>query len=176
MLAMPKGMRLKRYCPNGVRKVVRSRELTSRGTCQKPLLTSSLLNVVAPASCARVLSTFGKGCVSLCTLSLSRRKSTQMRTFPDRLGTTTIPAHQEVAFVDRDMTPSDSMRASSFSTFFRRGIGTLRGVNRANGLASSLNRIVKVSGKVHNPSNTLLCSSVVVSTLASIPNDCMDSW
>ena len=107
---MPKGMRLKWYHPNGVRKAVSSQEFAFRGICQKLLLASSLLNVVAPASCARVLSTFSRGCVSLCMLSLSRQKSTQMRISPDRLGTTAISAYQGMGFVDRDMTPSDSMR------------------------------------------------------------------
>ena len=62
---------------------VSSQELSSRGTCQKPLLASSLLNTVAPASWASVLSTFGRGCVSLNTLSFSHRKSTHIRTDPD---------------------------------------------------------------------------------------------
>jgi len=51
---------------------------------------------LAPARYAKVSSTFGSGCTSLRMLSLSGFKSTHMRTFPDFLGTITIPAHHGV--------------------------------------------------------------------------------
>ena len=55
----------------------------------------------------------------------------QILTSPDRLGTTTIPAHQGVGSVTGEITPSVFIRCSSFWTFGRRGMGTLRGVNTA---------------------------------------------
>ena len=52
-LEMPNGMVLKQYRPNGVIKVVRWQLCSASGTCQKPLLASSLLNTLAPESWAR---------------------------------------------------------------------------------------------------------------------------
>ena len=131
--------------------VVSSLELSSSGICQNPLLASNLLKTVAPASCARVSSTFGMGWVSRSTHSLMRRKSTQMRSEPDLLGTTTMPEHQGVGLSERDITPSNSIRPSSFCTFFLKGIGTTRGVNKANGLVSGARLILKLSGNVTKP-------------------------
>ena len=47
-LVIPNGIRLKEYLPNGVINVVSSRELSSKGICQNPLLASILLKTVAP--------------------------------------------------------------------------------------------------------------------------------
>ena len=58
---MPNGNLLKQNHPNGVKKVVRSLDGLARGICQNPLFASSLLNTRAPASWAKVSSTFGKG-------------------------------------------------------------------------------------------------------------------
>ena len=76
----------------------------SRGICQNPQLASSLLKAVAPAIWARVSSTLGRGCTSHRTLSFSVRKSTQMQTAPDFLGTTTMPAHHGVSSSTREIT------------------------------------------------------------------------
>ena len=61
-----------------------------------------------------------------------------MRTDPSGLGTATMPAHHGVGSSTFEMTPSDFMRSSSAFTFCRMGNGTLRGVWRANGVASFL--------------------------------------
>ena len=58
---IPKGSLLNTYLPKGVMKVVRARDSSDKGICQKPQLASSYLNVVAPARQLSVSSTFGKG-------------------------------------------------------------------------------------------------------------------
>ena len=72
---------------------------------------------------------------------LSGFRSTQILTVPSFLGTTTIPAHQGVGTSILEMTPMDSMRASSSFTFMRSGSGTFLGVWRAKGVASGLRRM-----------------------------------
>ena len=64
-----------------------------------------------------------------------------MRTSPDLFGTTTIPAHHGVGVVTLEITPSFSIRSSSFFTRGRRGIGTFLGVNSAYGRNPSFNVI-----------------------------------
>ena len=107
-----------------------------RGNCQSPLLASSLEKIFAPPSCASVSSTFGSGCTSLSTDLFSGFRSTQMRTFPDFFGTTTIPAHHGVSSVTLEIILSFSMQFSSSMSFGLRGSGTFLGVNSANGFAS----------------------------------------
>ena len=119
-------------------KVVRSRKLSASGVCQNPQLASSLLKTVAPASCARVSSTVGKGCTSCKTLSFSGMKSTHMQTEPDF---TTMPAHQGVGSSTLDMTPRDSICSSSSWTFLLGGSGTFLGVKSVNGLGSGFSLI-----------------------------------
>ena len=63
-------------------KVVSGQDSGDSGICQNPLLASSLLKMVAPASCASASSTLGIGCTSHNTLSLSGFKSTQILTAP----------------------------------------------------------------------------------------------
>ena len=58
---IPKGRWLKQNMPNGVIKVVSFADPGERPICQNPEFASSLLNTVAPANCARVWSTLGKG-------------------------------------------------------------------------------------------------------------------
>lgn len=58
---MPNDSLLKQYCPDGVIKVVRSRNDSVSGICQSSLLVSSLLKILAPVSCCRCLIIFGKG-------------------------------------------------------------------------------------------------------------------
>lgn len=74
---------VKQNRPNGVMNVVNSLDSLARGICQNPLFASNLLNIFAPDSCARVVSTFGMGWTSRSTLSLSGLRSTQMRTAPN---------------------------------------------------------------------------------------------
>ena len=74
---------------------------------------------------------------------------------PDFLGTTTIPAHQDVGSVTLDITPNDSIQFNSSSTLSRNGIGTFLGVCKAWGLASYFKVIVYGSPKLPNPVNTL---------------------
>lgn len=64
-LEMLSGILLKQYLLNGVMKFVICYELSSSGICQNSLFASILLRTVAPASCARVLLTFGRGSVSV---------------------------------------------------------------------------------------------------------------
>ena len=52
---MPKGSLLKQYLPAGVIKVFRRRDCFDRGICQKPLLASSFVKILAPLSCESVL-------------------------------------------------------------------------------------------------------------------------
>ena len=89
--------------------VVRGLDSLASGICQNPLFASNLLNILAPASLARVSSTLGIGCASLITLVLSGFRSTHIRHAPEVLGTTTIPAHQGVGSVISEMTPSLSI-------------------------------------------------------------------
>ena len=94
------------------------------------------LKIRAPDSCPRILSTVGRGWTSQRTLAFSGLRSTQIRTDPSDLGTATMPAHHGVGSSILEITPSPSMRSSSALTFGRMGSGTLRGVWRANGVAS----------------------------------------
>lgn len=89
------------------------------GICQYLLLASSLLNRVTPESWARVSSTLGIGWISLRTHSFKGFKSTQIRMSPDRLVTTTIPAHHWVCFTTFEITP---IASSSAQTLSRRGM------------------------------------------------------
>ena len=108
---------MKQYLPNSVINVVRGLDSLASGICQNPLFASNLLNIMAPASLARVSSTFGIGCASLITLVLSGFRSTHTRHAPEVLGTTTIPAHQGAGSVISEMTPSLSILSSSSFTF-----------------------------------------------------------
>ena len=113
---MPNGSLLKQNRPKGVN-VVNSLDSLARGICQNPLFASNLLNSFAPDSYARVISTFGMGWTSRNTLSLSGLRSTQMRTAPESLGTTTIAAHQGVGCCTADITPRLCIRCSSDCTY-----------------------------------------------------------
>ena len=115
-LEIPNGSLLKQKHPKGVIKVVSSLDSSASGICQNPLLASSLLNTVAPDSCAKVVSTFGIGCTSHKTLSFRGFKSTQIRTIPESLGTITIAAHHGVGSSTGEMTPKFSIRCSSACT------------------------------------------------------------
>ena len=169
-LEIPNGSLLKQYFPNGVMKVVRCQEVSANGICQKLLLASSLLKTAAPESWARVLSTWGKGCVSRSTLSLRGFRSTQMRTLPFFLGTTTIPAHQSVGTSTLEMTSRVSMRLSSSRTFSRRGMGTFLAVKRAWGAALGFRRISYSPFMVPSPLNN--CGNFLLMAAAS---SCSDS-
>ena len=109
---------------------------------QKPLLASNELNIFAPVNCANVSSTVGRGCTSHCTFSFNGLRSTQMRIVPVFFGTTTMPAHQGVGSSTFEITLIDSILSSSCFTLVRSGIGTLRGVKIANGLAPAFSLIV----------------------------------
>ena len=93
---MPKGSRWNLYLSNGVMNVVNRDESWDNGTCQKPEFASSLLKSRASLSCAKVSFTDRRICRSLFTEAFNLCKSTQMRTLPFGLGTTTIGAHQSV--------------------------------------------------------------------------------
>lgn len=62
---MPNRSLLKQCRPDGVMKVVRRRDSSERGICQNPLLASSFVKTLAPASWVSVLSTLGSGWTSL---------------------------------------------------------------------------------------------------------------
>ena len=130
---MPNGSLLKQNCPKGVMKVVSSLDSLASGICRNPLFASSLLNMVAPDNCSSVVSTCGIGFTSRRTLSLRGFKSTQIRTAPKSLGTTTIAAHQGVGSSTGDMTPKLCIRYNSVCTFALIGRGMFLGVLNANG-------------------------------------------
>ena len=150
-LEIPNGNFLKQYRPNGVMNVVRGCDCLASGICQNPLLASSLLKTLAPVSCASVSSTLGKGYTSRRTLSFKGLRSTQIRRVPFALGTTTIPAHQGVGSSTGDITPSDSIRASSSSTFGCCGSGMWRGAMSEYGLVSGLSFISYSSPRLLRP-------------------------
>ena len=129
---------------------------SANGICQKPLLASNLLKTAAPANCAKVSSTLGIGWTSRSTLSLSGLRSTQMRTAPLGLGTTTMPAHHGVGSSTLEMTPRFSIRCNSSLTFWRSGMGTLRGVYIACGWAPSRNFFAKVPQTFKHPLKLLM--------------------
>ena len=58
---IPKGNLLKQKHPYGVMNVISSLDSFDRGTCQKPLLVSNLVKILAPDSWASVMSTLGSG-------------------------------------------------------------------------------------------------------------------
>ena len=53
---MPNGNLLKQNWPYGVINVVKSLDSLAKGICQKPLLASCLLNIVAPVSWGQLLA------------------------------------------------------------------------------------------------------------------------
>ena len=57
--------------------------------------------------------------------------STQILTFPEGFGMTTIPAHHGDGLSIWDITPRDSIQFSSFSTAFHIEIGTRLAVRSA---------------------------------------------
>ena len=146
--------------------MVSNREDWDRGICQNPLLASNFEKTFAPASWAKVSSTFGSGWTSLSTLWLSGLRSTHILTFPFFLGTTTIPAHHSVGSVTLEITPAFSILSSSSATCDRRGRGTCRGVKIACGFASGRSWMLYSPASVPSPWNTLenrfLTSSGVV--------------
>ena len=80
-------------------------------------------------------------------------RSTQIRTVPSFLGTTTIPAHQGAGTSTLEMTPKDSMHDSSSFTFLRSGSGMFLGVCRVKGVASGLRQIWNSPLSVPRPEN-----------------------
>ena len=116
-MVIPNGSLLKQNRPYGVIKEVNSLDFLASRICQNPLLASSLLNITAPVSCARVVSTFGIGCISLRTFSLSGFISTHIRTAPEAFGTTTIAAHQGVGSLTRDTYYSQTFHALLFCLY-----------------------------------------------------------
>ena len=166
---IPKGSFRKQYLPNGVMNVVGSSELGERGICQNPELASSFVKTFvktfAPASLPRVWSTEGRSCFSLCTLSLSLVKSTQMRTScffilspspgtPFVFATTTMPAHQSVGFATLRITQRSSICWSSLLTISSNGIETRHGVVIANGWESLRSLISYCPEIFPKPSNS----------------------
>ena len=73
---MPNGSLLKQYHPDGVTKVVSSRDSSSRVICQNPLLASSFENILLFPSFARLSSTEGMGWTSRWMALLSSVRST----------------------------------------------------------------------------------------------------
>ena len=69
-------------------------------------------------------------------MDFSQHALTQMRTLPNFLGATTIPAHHRVGSDTLEITPAFSILSSSSATLGLRGKGTCCGVKRACGLAS----------------------------------------
>ena len=133
-------------------KVVSSADSFDNGICQNPEFASSLEKYRAPAICARVWSMAGNVYRhSSYTLSLSLVRSTQIRTRPSVLGTTTIPTHHSVDVSTGSITPSHCMQSSLSLTAHISGTGTLRGVLSANGCAPSRRRIVYSSSSFPSP-------------------------
>ena len=139
---IPKGSLLKQNLLNGVMKVVIRDDSWDSSTCQNPELASSLVNILAPLICARVCSTEGKICLSLCTLLFSLVKSTQIQTFPFAFGTTTMPEHHSVGCSTFSITPNCNILCNSASTLGKRGIATRLGVVNAYGSQFVINLIL----------------------------------
>ena len=144
---MPNGKRLKQYLPNGVRNVVSDLDSGAKGIRQKPELASNFEKTVAPATRAKVWSTAGRMCLSRWTLWFSLVRSTQMRTFPPDLGTTTMPAHHSVSSSIRETTPNRSILSILAFTFDINGIAILRGTLIAYSSAPSCN-VIRYSAEV----------------------------
>ena len=141
--------------------VVRRRESFSSGICQNPLLASSLLNTVAPASWASLINF--RNWVSFTENTLVQRL--EVDTYPDLprfFGTTTIPAHQGVGSSTFKITPSVSMWSSFSWTFARRGIGMFRAVWIVCGTASSFSLNLYSSLMVPSPWKTPLNLSLIL--------------
>ena len=133
--------------------VVSRRDSALSGICQNPELASNFVKTVAPSNCAKVSSTVGSWWSSRRMNWLRGLKSTQIRTDPSGLGTTTMAWHQSVGPSTGWMTPSCSILVSSCSTLDLRGSGTLRGVYRHDGLASGVSSIWYSSDKQPRPEN-----------------------
>ena len=149
-LDIPNGNLLKQNRPYGVTNMVNSLDSSANGICQNPLFASSLLNIAAPVSWARVVSTFGIGCTSRRTFSFSGFMSTQICTAPEAFGTTTIAAHHGVGSVTRDITPRFF---NSVCTFGLKARGMFLGVHKANGCASCFSWILYSCVNVPKPEN-----------------------
>ena len=111
---MPNGKQLKQCLPMGIINVVSNADRGKSFICQKPELASSLENILASLSLAKVCSTERRICRLWHTLLFGFVKSTQLRTLLLLFGTTTIPAHQSVGTLTLWMTPNASMHFNSF--------------------------------------------------------------
>lgn len=87
-------------------KVVSFWKLSLRGICKNPQLASSLLNTVAPAIQARVLSTVGNMDKLDVTHSQLGHGDTLICTWPDFFGATSMPEHHGVGSSTGEMTPA----------------------------------------------------------------------
>ena len=122
------------------------------------------MNSVESPISPRRESIFGRGYVSLHTLSFSFVRSTHIQTFPFGLGTVTIPAHHSVGCSIFLITPSFSILASSAFTLVFVGKGMHLGVVMANVLAFGFNWISYSPSSSPSPWKscwyfTLICSS-----------------
>ena len=143
---------------HGVINVVKSLDCSSSGTCQNPLFASSFLKTFPWPSLERLSSTDGIGCISRLTALFNWVKSTQMRTLPLGFGTQTIPEHHSVGTVTGEITFCLSIDCNSASTLGVRGWGTLLGLYRQNGVASSHSviwcSVFSFPNPLNNPGNS----------------------
>ena len=102
----------------------------------KPTVGINIEKNFAPFIWASISCTVGKGRTSLSILWFSGLRSTQIRTFPDFLLTTTILAHHEVGLVTFEIMPDFSIVSKSSTAFGRRGRGTCLGVKIECGFSS----------------------------------------
>ena len=139
--------------------------------CQNPLLASNFEKTLAPASWESVSSTFGSGWTSLSTFWLSGLRSTQIRTLPDFLGTTTIPAHHGVGSDTLEITPVFSVLSSSSATLGRRGKGTCCGVKSACGLVSGRSQMWYSLARVPRSWKTFVNFFWTLSAVVGVPTE-----
>ena len=85
--------------------VASSRDSSSSGICQNPLVASSFEKILLWPNLARLSSTEDIGCISRWTHLFSCVKSLQMRYEPFSFSTVTIAEHHAVGSVTGEITP-----------------------------------------------------------------------
>ena len=122
-------------------KDVSSFESSSKGICQKPLLASNFVDTLVSPCMAKLSLTEPMGRTSSLPALFSSVKSTQIRTFPLALGTSTLPDHNYVGTVTGEMTPCCNIESISYFTLGTNGCGILLGVLKHTGSTSGLSLI-----------------------------------
>ena len=119
--------------------------------CQKLLLAYNFMDTLLSPSIAKLSLTEPMGRTSSLTVLFSSVKSTQIRTCPLALGTSTLPEHNYVRTVTGEMTPCCNIESISYFPLGSNECGILLGVFKHTGSTSGLSLIWCSVFSFHRP-------------------------